>query len=294
MVPLESALSCACERAHPRRRDERRVRVGEGLGELFRAPVLERQELALAPQVVAIVRLQERLVRDGAVEHLVLPIRLPEGRRPRVEALAKALDLFVSVVVGFMSDATRTRFGRRLPYIAVGAFFAPIAMWYLAAPPDEWNLLVDESHVSLPQLKAMHAADQRRKHSLVAHGFRLPSASHPAGDRWLSAWPPARPRDRTKTNAALERARSNANLLRGAGLAPAPPLFAGLPPAPARLSFRLRVMSDEMKAAESLAILSCSTALQPGRILAATASSSSRPDRSSIKQRDCLPGGLLG
>ena len=37
-------------------------------------------------------------------------------------------------------------------------------------------LLVDESHVSLPQLKAMHAADQRRKHSLVAHGFRLPSA----------------------------------------------------------------------------------------------------------------------
>ena len=43
-------------------------------------------------------------------------------------------------------------------------------------PPDQWNLLVDESHVSLPQLKAMHAADQRRKHSLVAHGFRLPSA----------------------------------------------------------------------------------------------------------------------
>ena len=36
--------------------------------------------------------------------------------------------------------------------------------------------MVDESHVSLPQLKAMHAADQRRKHSLVAHGFRLPSA----------------------------------------------------------------------------------------------------------------------
>ena len=43
-------------------------------------------------------------------------------------------------------------------------------------PPDQWNLLVDESHVSLPQLKAMHVADQRRKHSLVAHGFRLPSA----------------------------------------------------------------------------------------------------------------------
>ena len=36
--------------------------------------------------------------------------------------------------------------------------------------------IIDESHVTLPQLRAMHAGDQARKKSLVEHGFRLPSA----------------------------------------------------------------------------------------------------------------------
>lgn len=62
------------------------------------------------------------------------------GTLAMVRALAKALDLIVSFVIGFASDATRTPCGRRLPYIAVGSIFAPLAMWYLAAPPPEWNL----------------------------------------------------------------------------------------------------------------------------------------------------------
>jgi excinuclease ABC subunit B len=40
----------------------------------------------------------------------------------------------------------------------------------------EWLLIVDESHVTLPQIGAMSAADRARKESLVRHGFRLPSA----------------------------------------------------------------------------------------------------------------------
>ncbi|HNR99538.1 MAG TPA: excinuclease ABC subunit UvrB [Planctomycetota bacterium] len=36
--------------------------------------------------------------------------------------------------------------------------------------------IVDESHVTVPQLRAMHAADRSRKQTLVDHGFRLPSA----------------------------------------------------------------------------------------------------------------------
>ncbi len=36
--------------------------------------------------------------------------------------------------------------------------------------------VIDESHVTLPQLKAMHAGDRARKDSLIEHGFRLPSA----------------------------------------------------------------------------------------------------------------------
>jgi excinuclease ABC subunit B len=43
-------------------------------------------------------------------------------------------------------------------------------------PKDDWLFLVDESHVTLPQIKAMYHGDQMRKNVLVEHGFRLPSA----------------------------------------------------------------------------------------------------------------------
>ena len=42
--------------------------------------------------------------------------------------------------------------------------------------PDDWLLMVDESHVMLPQLHAMYGGDKGRKDSLVEYGFRLPSA----------------------------------------------------------------------------------------------------------------------
>lgn len=42
--------------------------------------------------------------------------------------------------------------------------------------PDDFLLLVDESHVTLPQVRGMYAGDRARKESLVNYGFRLPSA----------------------------------------------------------------------------------------------------------------------
>jgi len=42
--------------------------------------------------------------------------------------------------------------------------------------PEDYLLIVDESHATLPQLGAMSASDKSRKHSLIVHGFRLPSA----------------------------------------------------------------------------------------------------------------------
>lgn len=40
----------------------------------------------------------------------------------------------------------------------------------------DWLLIIDESHVTLPQIRAMYNGDQQRKRVLVDHGFRLPSA----------------------------------------------------------------------------------------------------------------------
>ena len=42
--------------------------------------------------------------------------------------------------------------------------------------PDNYMMFIDESHVSLPQLRAMYNGDRSRKRTLVEHGFRLPSA----------------------------------------------------------------------------------------------------------------------
>ena len=42
--------------------------------------------------------------------------------------------------------------------------------------PEDFVLFVDESHVTLPQVRAMYAGDRARKESLVQYGFRLPSA----------------------------------------------------------------------------------------------------------------------
>lgn len=69
--------------------------------------------------------------------------------------------------------------------------------------PDDFLLFIDESHVSIPQIRAMYAGDRSRKQVLVDHGFRLPSAMdnrplrfEELEDRWkkvvfLSATPAA-------------------------------------------------------------------------------------------------------
>ena len=42
--------------------------------------------------------------------------------------------------------------------------------------PEDFLMFIDESHVTLPQVRAMYAGDRSRKNTLVDYGFRLPSA----------------------------------------------------------------------------------------------------------------------
>jgi excinuclease ABC subunit B len=55
-------------------------------------------------------------------------------------------------------------------------FFSATAKQFHGAP-DKFLVIMDESHVTLPQLKGMYAGDHSRKMSLIEHGFRLPSAA---------------------------------------------------------------------------------------------------------------------
>lgn len=53
----------------------------------------------------------------------------------------------------------------------------PFSMFdYFEAMSDDYLVIVDESHVSLPQFRGMYAGDRSRKEVLVEYGFRLPSA----------------------------------------------------------------------------------------------------------------------
>ena len=42
--------------------------------------------------------------------------------------------------------------------------------------PKDYLVVIDESHVTIPQVRGMYEGDQSRKRVLVEHGFRLPSA----------------------------------------------------------------------------------------------------------------------
>ncbi|MDZ4786128.1 MAG: excinuclease ABC subunit UvrB [bacterium] len=57
--------------------------------------------------------------------------------------------------------------------------------------PDDYLLVIDESHVTIPQINGMHKGDRSRKQTLVDHGFRLPSAidNRPLNDQefWARA-----------------------------------------------------------------------------------------------------------
>ncbi len=60
--------------------------------------------------------------------------------------------------------------GGEVPRLSDGLTPAP------AQPAQDWLLIIDESHVTLPQIHAMYHGDRARKVTLVEHGFRLPSA----------------------------------------------------------------------------------------------------------------------
>lgn len=47
---------------------------------------------------------------------------------------------------------------------------------YFEAASDDWLLLIDESHITIPQLRGMYNGDRARKQTLIDYGFRLPSA----------------------------------------------------------------------------------------------------------------------
>ena len=93
--------------------------------------------------------------------------KLLEAQRIRMRT---TFDIEMMKQLGFCSGIEN--YSRHLDGRAVGS--APNCL--LEYFPEDFLVVIDESHVTVPQIGAMHEGDAARKRTLVEHGFRLPSA----------------------------------------------------------------------------------------------------------------------
>ena len=107
------------------------------------------------------IELEERLKEFRAEDKLLEAQRLEQRTRYDLEMMRE---------MGFCSGIEN--YSRHLTLRPAGAIPYTLLDYF----PDDFLVIVDESHVSLPQIRGMYNGDQARKNVLVEHGFRLPSA----------------------------------------------------------------------------------------------------------------------
>jgi excinuclease ABC subunit B len=133
------------------------------------------------------------VIGDDGVEHALTSIRAElkeqvlhlqsQGKlleAQRLQARTK-YDLEMIAEVGYCQGIEN--YSRHLDGRPPGARPYTLLDYFFHGPSGEagqrqqdWLCIIDESHVTLPQIRAMYNGDQRRKQTLVDHGFRLPSA----------------------------------------------------------------------------------------------------------------------
>lgn len=143
------------------------VLTGELIGErdhvaIFPASHFVTHEDTMRVALVNIEReLEERLAELKEQGKLLEAQRLEQRTRYDIEMMKEVG--FCSGIENYSGPLTFRERGAT-PYTLLDYF------------PDDMLIVVDESHVTLPQIRAMYNGDQARKTVLVEHGFRLPSA----------------------------------------------------------------------------------------------------------------------
>jgi len=143
------------------------VLTGEIVGDrehiaIFPASHFVTQEETMKVALVNIEReLEERLAELREAGKLLEAQRLEQRTRYDLEMMAEMG--FCSGIENYSGPLTFRERGAT-PYTLLDYF------------PEDMLVVIDESHVSLPQLRAMFNGDRARKEMLVNHGFRLPSA----------------------------------------------------------------------------------------------------------------------
>jgi len=107
------------------------------------------------------IELEERLKELKDKEKLVEAQRLEQRTRYDIEMLSEMG--FCSGIENYSRHLSQRPPGSR-PFTLIDYF------------PEDFLIIVDESHVSIPQIRGMYEGDKSRKTNLVEYGFRLPSA----------------------------------------------------------------------------------------------------------------------
>ncbi|MCU1411365.1 MAG: uvrB [Rhodoglobus sp.] len=130
---------------------------------------------AASPQTIqrAIVSIQEELAER--LQELERQGKLLEAQRLRMRT---TFDIEMMEQIGFCNGIEN--YSRHMDGRAPGE--APSCL--LDYFPEDFLVVIDESHVTVPQIGAMYEGDASRKRTLVEHGFRLPSALDNRPLRW--------------------------------------------------------------------------------------------------------------
>ena len=105
--------------------------------------------------------LEEQLAKLKAADRLLEVQRLEQRTRYDIEMMQEMG--YCSGIENYSRHMSERKAGEA-PYTLIDYF------------PDDFLIMVDESHVTIPQVRAMYNGDRARKESLIEYGFRLPSA----------------------------------------------------------------------------------------------------------------------
>lgn len=122
--------------------------------------VVDKEKLALAVENIK-AELEERVRYFKSEDKLLEAQRIKERTDFDIEMLMET---------GFCSGIEN--YSRHLSGLEAGASPYTLMDYF----PEDFLIMVDESHITIPQIRGMYAGDQSRKSTLVDYGFRLPSA----------------------------------------------------------------------------------------------------------------------
>ena len=105
--------------------------------------------------------LEEQLAKFKVADRLLEAQRLEQRTRYDIEMMQEMG--YCSGIENYSRHMSERKAGEA-PYTLIDYF------------PDDFLIMVDESHVTIPQVRAMYNGDRARKESLIEYGFRLPSA----------------------------------------------------------------------------------------------------------------------